>query len=205
MFMNQGIIVMNDEIIEKKHKREIISAADLMPEGEKEKQILFSRSEKLSKKSIDEKELQQEIHYIHFRLGSSESYGIPYDVAKEVIHCVAMTPLPNVPDFIAGVINWRGALVTLLNLKNYFHLSVSILEKNGSIIVVESEGMTVGIVADYILGSSAYRQSSLDAPLPAGVSIKQEYLYGLHNGVTAIINIHTILKDIKKHVDVYNA
>lgn len=174
-----------------------LSAADLMPDNEQDQRILLARSEHLAHKLFDENELAEEMNYISFHLGQRERYGIPYEVAKEVIHHFTLTKLPLVPNFIAGIINWRGALTAIIDLKKFFNIPNEIVERDKSIIIIESQGMTAGIITDEIDGSLSYNTMSLDPPLPAGAAIKPEYLYGLHKGVIAIINIHAILAEVK--------
>lgn len=74
------------------------------------------------------------------------------------------------------------------------------IQKNQSIIIVESEGVTTGILTDAIEGSQSYNSTTLEPPLPAGAAINPEYFYGLHTGLIAIINIQTILAEVKSQL-----
>jgi len=170
-------------------------AAGFMPQGEEDLRILHERAELFAKHAIDNIENAHEVSYVKFRLGVHEQYGIPYQYAKEVMHNVTLTKLPFVPSLIAGIINRRGMLLAVLDLKQLFHIQPTEYDNNSYIIVVMGNGMTIGILADGIEGSNAYDPITLDVSLSSDGVIKPEYIVGLHKGRTAIINVEGILSD----------
>src|SRR5262249_55253100 len=134
--------------------------------------------------------------YVCFRLGTQEYYGLPYCHAKEIMRNVKPTPLPQAPKFIAGVINRRGALLAVLDLKRLFQITPFEYE-NPYVIVVTGNHMTFGFQADSIEGSRIYDPNALDAPLPSEGLIKSEYILGLHQARTALLKVDAILADIQ--------
>lgn len=170
-------------------------AAEFVPHDEKAEQILRKRAELLAKQETEKIDKLDGITYVRFRLGPHEIYGMPYNYIKEIMGVVQLTKLPSVADFVGGIINRRGALLAVLDLKKFFNFTSTEYEKDSYILVVKSGGITIGILADGIEGSDIYDPSTLDAPLPSLDAIKPEYLLGLHKGVTSIINIEAIMSD----------
>lgn len=170
-------------------------AADFVPDDKKSEQILRKRAELLAKQETEKIEKLDGVTFVRFRLGPHEIYGIPYSFIKEIMGHVPLTKLPSVADFMSGIINRRGALLAVLDLKKFFSFASTEYEKNSYILVVKNGGITIGILADGIEGSDTYDPAILDAPLPSLDAIKPEYLLGLHKGVTSIINIEAIMSD----------
>jgi len=172
-------------------KQAILSAHDLMPKHKEASRILLARANHLAIHDLDKKEKEGFISYIKFRLGVNECYGVPYHYTKEVMQHIIPTKVPFVPDFIAGVINRRGSLLAVFDLKKMFHIQSSTVE-HGYIILITNQHMTVGFLADSIDGSDTYDPTTLDTALPSEDLTKSDYIIGLHKGVTAIINVDAI-------------
>jgi len=185
----------------KKHKKtNSLSSANLMPVNKQARSILHQRAENFSIPEIVTEEKGNLISYVHFRLGENEHYGIAFAVLKEVMPMTTLTKLPCAPEFVAGVINWRGSLVTIINLSKFFHLNIPNVKTTSFIIIVSIKDIPVGIIADHIEGDNAYDPATLDPPLPATGDIKSEYIIGLHNGKTAILNLEKIAVDIQDNL-----
>jgi len=172
------------------------SGARFMPQGKVAHRILRERAERLAKPRISDTVSEEATTYIRFQLGEkNEFYGIPYTCAKEVLQHVTPTPIPYAPSFIAGVINRRGVLLAVLDLKKFFFNVTTEYNANAYIIIVTAHGMTVGVLADYVSGSDTFEPTLLDMPLQTEGGIKPEYVIGLHQGMTAILNIEALMGD----------
>jgi purine-binding chemotaxis protein CheW len=173
------------------------TAADCFPKNIESIRVLNERAKQIATPIAETKINMNESSYIHFRLGKSECYGIPYTFIKEVIDNSSLAKIPCIPEFIAGLINFRGSLIAVLDLKYFFHIKSNKTTANSfpSIIIVSSKETTVGILADDILGSVVYESDLLDKPISSEGITKPEYITGLHQGRTTIINIDTILSD----------
>jgi purine-binding chemotaxis protein CheW len=182
--------------IYKSKVKHIVNAYSLMPKGKLAKRILSERALRLAEHDEDKDKQTEESRYIRFCLGK-EFYGIPYEAAKEIMHCVGLTKLPHAPRYIAGVVNRRGVLLTVVDLRIFLNINtVTSAINNKYIIVIAHEGMIVGILADNIEGNDAYIHSSLDDALPSESLIKSQYILGIHKGNTAITNIGVVLSDL---------
>lgn len=164
---------------------------DLIPNTEEANRILLLRTEQISKQAAEKTEFEEKNTYVCFKL-HNEFYGIPYQNIKEVMSNTPLTRLPGVNNAIAGIINRRGALLAVLNLKKFFNFTNDEYIKP-YILVVKIHGITIGILADTIEGSAMYDASALDKPLSFSGEIKPEYIIGLHNSKIAILNTEEIL------------
>jgi purine-binding chemotaxis protein CheW len=182
----------------KKHKQNNSQrATQFMPQHIESQKILYERALYLAKPETKKTETSHVTDYIRFRLGESECYGISYLMAKEVLHKTDLTKVPGAPDFIAGVINRYGMLLTILDLKRFFQIKGDV-QQNAYIIIVALHSITIGMLVDYIEGSNSYDTLQIDAPFSSNVAIKPEYILGLHDGETAIINVESVISDLLK-------
>lgn len=82
-----------------------------------------------------------------FNLGLEE-YSINISYAQEIIRIPKFTKIPNVPSFIEGVINLRGKVIPVFDLKKRFGLGQSERSTDSRLLILELEGMKVGIIVD---------------------------------------------------------
>jgi purine-binding chemotaxis protein CheW len=104
------------------------------------------------------------IRVLVFSLGK-ESYCIEIKQAKEVINLSEATRVPNVPEFVSGVINLRGEIMALID--PYYFLGVEKKEKaqEAKVIVTDAAGYTVGFLVDKIEEALDIEESSIQPPL----------------------------------------
>jgi len=174
---------------------EMLAASSLMPCSEKDLQVLNERAEHFAMVKTEEKKINEATTYVKFRLGENEHYGIAFESVKEVMHNVIITKLPRTPDYIAGIINRRSALIAILDIGYIFHNQVSDCNKDSYIIIVSKNNLTIGILTNGIEGSDAYDVATLNPPIASELITNMNYIIGLHNGDTTIVNIESILSD----------
>ena len=100
-------------------------------------------------RQIDTIEENSNMQLVTFRLGINE-YGIDIMQAKEIIKMEKITIIPNAPEYVEGVINLRGNVIPIVDLKKRFVLEESDGEKNTGIIIVNVHGIDMGIIIDSI-------------------------------------------------------
>lgn len=174
-------------------------ASEFMPTDQAIQDELIRRAKLLAVKYDNHETQASFMSYIQFKLGK-ECYGIPYENIKEVMSNIILTSIPNLPNYIAGIINLRGSLIAVIHLKNLFSISSHEASENPQIIIVESHAMTVGMLVDNITGNDVYDPSLLDSPL-VSPSIAKEFILGIHQGHVAILNIENILTDFDSHIE----
>ncbi|OHD70544.1 MAG: hypothetical protein A2W19_09055 [Spirochaetes bacterium RBG_16_49_21] len=81
---------------------------------------------------------------------ANESYGIPVLKVQEIIGMTEIVHVPNSPDFIKGVINLRGSVVSVVDMRKRFHMDEREYDMFTVIIIVEIKDMPVGMIVDSV-------------------------------------------------------
>jgi len=89
-------------------------------------------------------------------------FALPLSSALEIGHRPIITPLPNLPDWVLGVSNIRGEVVSIVDLKVYFKLPSSGPKRGRRLIIVHNRDMKVGILVDRIMGILSLDQPDTD-------------------------------------------
>lgn len=172
-----------------------IAAAQLMPREDGVQDILRSRASvlaRLQKSSVQEEERDQ---YLCFRLGPSELYGIPYAYLEELMYVNNIARVPGTPPAIAGVVNRRGELLSVLDLKQFFRTEAHEDASQARIIVVQADGAKVGLLVDAVEGNEFYVPARVAAPLSSDGVSNIEYVQGIYEGKVTLLNIRALLAD----------
>jgi len=174
-----------------------LPAAELMPTGVDNEKILQRRAQLLSQPLGIKKSVTTQVNYILLTIAPKQFYGIPHQYAAEVLPMTALTTLPNVANFMAGIMNWRGRLLPVIDLSHLFHLAIDPLTQGNFIIILSDKHLCIGVKAHTIIGDEQYDKTQIQSPLdlPGGVPMK--YLLGLAQGKNAIINIPSLFTDIE--------
>lgn len=98
------------------------------------------------KKNIRIRELLQ---LVSFNI-DNEEYGIDILKVEEIIRVISITKIPNAPDFIEGVINLKGNVIPVIDLRTKLNKIKKVHDNNNRIIVVEVSGITVGFIVDSV-------------------------------------------------------
>jgi purine-binding chemotaxis protein CheW len=91
--------------------------------------------------------MSQETHIVGFRVGR-ETYGIPITSLHEIVRVPEITAVPDAPDYLEGVINLRGKIVSVVDLRKRFGQSSASLDRRSRILVVEHRGRLAGMIVD---------------------------------------------------------
>ncbi len=128
-------------------------------------------------------ETQDSNQFLTFML-SGETYGINILDIKEIIEYGNLTPVPMMPDFIAGVINLRGSVVPVVNLKRRFGDDASEIGKRTSIVVIEVDGddgntSEIGIIVDIVNEVIELAESSIEPAPGFGTRLRADFIKGM--------------------------
>lgn len=173
-------------------------ASDFIPQDNQIQQTMRERAQVLAKKVIIEDENQQMIQYICFCVGENDHYGISYQYAANVIAHPFLTIVPRTPSYIAGIINHRGALISVLDLKQFLYHEKANETNETNIILVKTNKITLGILTNKIIGDDGYESKKLDASILTNKIVKPQYILGLDKGINAIINMEEIANDLRR-------
>ena len=91
--------------------------------------------------------MDKELHAVGFRIGT-ETFALPISLVREIVRVPEITAVPNVPDYIEGVINLRGRIISVVDLRKRF--GETNIEKNrkNRVIVVEFGDRLVGLLVN---------------------------------------------------------
>jgi purine-binding chemotaxis protein CheW len=118
------------------------------------------------------------LQLVSFTLGKEE-FGIDILRVQEINRTSSVTRVPNAPHFIEGVINLRGKVIPIVDLRKRFGMPQSQHDKNTRIIVVEVLTKTVGFIVDSVREVLRIPQSVVDPPPPIVGGISSDYIEGV--------------------------
>ena len=138
--------------------------------------------------------------FVSFRL-CGEEYGIRILQVQEIIRYEELTRIPQSEEFIEGVLNLRGRVVPVIDLRKRFELVQSERDNATRIVVVEIDNQVVGLVVDAVNEVQTIEENQIDPPPPLGTGISAEYIYGMgkiEDRLIILLNIERILKEEEK-------
>ena len=173
--------------------------ADLSPAPEERDRILGSRAEALAREPEAE-EKGEGVEIVEFHL-AEERYGIESRHIREVYPLKDYTPLPGAPSFVLGLMNVRGKIISVIDIKKFFDLPEKGIGDLNKVIIIQSEAMEFGILADSILGVRTIGPAEIGPPLSTLTGIRLEFLRGVTAERTIILDAEKILADKRIIVD----
>jgi len=168
--------------------------AGLARSAEDKRKILRERAKALARKPEEKTSAQEQVEVVEFLL-AHERYAIESSYVREVYPLKDLTPLPCTPAFVLGIINVRGQILSIIDLKKFFDLPEKGLTDLNKVIVVHREGMAFGILADVILGVRRIAPQDIQPSLPTLTGIRAEYLRGVTKDRLVFLNVEKILLD----------
>ena len=134
-------------------------------------------------KEVDDPVLQ----WVTFRL-DNEIYGVNVMQVKEVLRYSEIAPVPGAPNFVLGIINLRGNVVTVIDTCQRFGLNPSDITDSTRIMILEVEGHVIGILVDAVSEVVYLRQSEIEAAPNVGNEESSKFIQGVcHKNGTLLI------------------
>lgn len=158
--------------------------------------ILKQRANEIRSPLVKEEPEENFLNGLEFSL-NGERYFIDTQFANEVFFIEEFTELPGTPDFLAGIINLRGRILSLIDIRKFFNLSSSSLSNLNRVIAVEYNGIEVGILTDEIIGSSMYRHSEFQEKLFEETHAVNNFIQGVSKDGLILIDMKKLLTDEK--------
>jgi purine-binding chemotaxis protein CheW len=131
--------------------------------------------------------------YLTFYLGDEE-YGLEILKVREIIGIMEITTVPRTPDFVKGVINLRGKVIPVLDLRLKFSMPEAERTEETCVIVVQVEEVEVGIVVDKVSEVLDIAAEAIDEAPQFGTDINTDFILGMGKSEGHV----TILLDISK-------
>ena len=137
--------------------------------------------------------MAKELHIVGFRVGR-ETFGVPIGLVHEIVRVPEITAVPDSPGYVEGVINLRGKIVSVVDLRKRFGEKQISSHKKNRILVTEVEGKMVGLIVD--AASEVLKIPDSEIELPPSVFEEGELNYV--TGVGKLQGRLVILIDLSK-------
>lgn len=161
---------------------------------DEQKGVLRKRAQALAQRPPQDEGSGATIECLEFLL-TYETYAIEISWVAETRPLKDLTPLPCTPPFVAGIINVRGRIMSVVDIRQFFDLPPKGLTDLNKVIILHDGEMEFGILADEILGTRAIPLAEVQPPLPTLTGIREEYLRGVTRERTAILDGARLLSD----------
>lgn len=170
----------------------ITSAVDATLSLEEERRILKARAVELAREPLAAIDPRDLIEIVEFSL-AGERYGIELACVREVCPLKELTPVPGTPAFVLGIINLRGEIFTVIDLKRFFDLPATGITELNKVLILDSAEMRLGILADAIRGVRRIARAELSAAMPTLTGARAEYLRGVTGERLIVLDAAKIL------------
>ena len=158
--------------------------------------ILRERAQALARPQSSAPAPSTMLELLEFRLGA-ERYALEIRHVQDVHPLRDLTPLPCTPPFVLGIVNVRGRILPVLDLKKFFDLPEQGLTDLHRIILVQGNDLDFGLLADVIVGVRSVPAGDLQPALPTLTGIRADYLKGIGEGGLVVLDLDRILSDPK--------
>lgn len=164
------------------------------PSPEETQKILKARAQALAREPMPAEAADKHIEVVEFVL-AHERYAIESHYVREVAPLENLTPLPCTPAFVLGIVNVRGEILSVIDLKKFFDLPEKGLTDLNKVIVLQSGNMLFGILADVIAGVRCIPLTGIQPSLPTLTGVREEYLKGVTAERIVVLDAEKLLMD----------
>ena len=164
------------------------------PSTEEVQGILKARAQVLAQEPLLEEVEAKGIEVVEFML-AYERYAVESRYVREVSYLESLTPLPCTPAFVLGIVNLRGEIIPVIDLKKFFDLPEKGLTDLDKIIVLQSGKILFGILADAIVSVRRILLTHIQPSLPTLTGVRKNYLKGVTPERVVILDAEKLLVD----------
>ncbi len=127
---------------------------------------------------VQKKQDAELLQLVTFSIGEEE-FGVDILKVQEIIRTMEITKVPRAPEFVEGVINLRGKVIPIIDLRRRFGLDSREHDKHTRIIVIEINNMIVGFVVDSVSEVLRIPANTVEPPPPVVAGLESEYISGV--------------------------
>ena len=150
----------------------------------------------------EKRDAKEMLQLVSFKLGDEE-FGVDILQVQEIIRMQNITRVPNAPHFVEGVINLRGKVIPIIDLRKRFDLGTHEADKNTRIVVVKINDIVVGLVVDEVSEVLRIPADTVEPPPPIIAGIESDYIKGvgkLDGGrLLILLDLNKILTKEEQH------
>jgi len=157
-------------------------------------EILRARAKALAREPETRQTAVAALEVIEFGL-AHERYALEAVYVREVQPLEDLTPLPGTPPFVAGIVNVRGRILPVIDIRKFFDLPEPGITDAHMILLVHTAEMELGILADTVAGVRSIPFDAIQSSLPTLTGLREEYLKGVTAERLVILDAARILAD----------
>jgi purine-binding chemotaxis protein CheW len=154
--------------------------------------ILKARAHALAQVPEETESFTLQLEVTEFRLGD-KTYACASSSVREVYPLKGLTSLPCTPTFILGIINVRGRILPIIDVKPLLGLLSLPTRESSKVVILHTEGLEVGLLADTIIGVRAISTTNLHPPLPTLTEPQIRYISGITSEGTILLDAIKLL------------
>ena len=141
-----------------------------------------------------------ELQLVIFDL-AAETYGVDIGSVREIIRMQEITKVPRTPDFVEGVINLRGKVIPVIDLRKRFGFKQAEATKDTRIVVVDIGGTDIGVVVDAVTEVLRLASDAVEPPTGVITTTDSDYLLGIAKLETRLIILLDLQRALMMAVD----
>lgn len=127
---------------------------------------------------MEQEEDTQHGRYLTFAVGE-ETYGIGIEMVTEIVGLQPITMMPEMPDYIKGIINLRGKIIPVMDMRKRFHKEPMAYNDRTCIIVLDMQDVSIGLIVDQVKEVSAIEDENIAPPPEKLGGIQNNFIYGI--------------------------
>lgn len=164
------------------------------------REILRARARALARSPVAAPPAESLLEVLEFRL-AREHYAVETRHVREVVPLKQLTSLPCTPPFVLGLVNLRGHVLPVFDIRKFFDLPEQGLTDLHRIVFIHGQDMEVGLLAEAVETVRSIPLESLQPSLPTLTGIRGDYLKGVTAGRLIVLDVDRILTDPRIVVD----
>jgi purine-binding chemotaxis protein CheW len=159
------------------------------------RRILRERARMLAQKEEDEAIDYGETLYVFEFILNKETYAFDTRFVREVLSAKNVANMPCTPRFVAGVVNVRGEIVTVLDTKSLFALDSQGLQSDNKLIILNNGSTNMSFLVDQVVGIRDIQRHSLQPPLSTMQAQQARYVAGMTSDPLILIDVEALMND----------
>jgi len=153
----------------------------------------MNRDNNSSEKGSDDEVFQR----VTFQL-ENETYGINVMQVQEILRYSEIAAVPGAPDYVLGIINLRGNVVTVIDTRSRFGLMPADISDNSRIVIIEAEKQVIGILVDSVAEVVYLKKSEMEVAPHVGTEESSQFIQGVTNrddGLLILVDLNKLLSE----------
>jgi purine-binding chemotaxis protein CheW len=140
--------------------------------------------------------MEKDLQIVGFRIGR-ETFGLPIAIVREIVRVPEITSVPNAPEYIEGVINLRGRIIPVVDLRKRFGQEATALNKKSRVVVVDLDSRFVGLIVNSASEVLRLPPSEIEQPHNVFQEGELDYITGvgkLNGRLVILLDLNRILQ-----------